>query len=87
MARARSIAVAKLANWQPKVADSIKQTGKIVTGRGIALGGFANSQAGVVADIEVNKKTGKIVVNHIYAAQVAGLSVIPARSRTRCRGA
>ncbi len=32
-------AVAKLSNWQPKVATSTSQTGNIVTGRGIALGG------------------------------------------------
>ena len=42
-----------------------------------------SSLPGVVADIEVNKKTGKIVVKHIYAAQDAGLAVNPALSRTR----
>jgi nicotinate dehydrogenase subunit B len=47
----------------------------VVHGRGIGLGAFAGSQAGVVVDIEVNKKTGKIVVKEAYAAQVAGLSV------------
>ncbi len=48
-----------------------------MTGRGIALGGFANSQVGVVADITVNKKTGKIRVDHLYAAQVNGLTISP----------
>jgi CO/xanthine dehydrogenase Mo-binding subunit len=32
----------------------------------------------VVAEIEVNKKTGKILVKHIYAAQDSGLGVNPA---------
>ena len=59
-------AVAKAANWQPRVADSVKQTGDVRTGRGIALGGYANSQAAIVADIEVNMKTGKIVAKHLY---------------------
>jgi len=47
----------------------------VVTGRGIALGGFAGTMAGIVADISVNKKTGKITANHLYGAQDTGLSV------------
>ena len=50
-------AVAKAANWQPRVTNSVKQTGLIRKGRGIAMGGFANSQAANVADVEVNMKT------------------------------
>jgi CO/xanthine dehydrogenase Mo-binding subunit len=69
------VAVAKLANWQPKVSASNLSTANVVTGRGIALGSFAGSQAGVVVDVEVNKKTGKMVVTNAYASQVAGLSV------------
>jgi CO/xanthine dehydrogenase Mo-binding subunit len=69
------VGVAKLANWQPKVAASNLSDANVVHGRGIGLGAFAGSQAGVVVDIEVNKKTGKIVVKEAYAAQVAGLSV------------
>ena len=71
------VGVGKAANWQPRVANSVKQTGDVVKGRGIAIGGFANSQAAVVAEIEVNKKTGKIVAKHMYVAQVAGLTVAP----------
>jgi len=70
-------AAAKAANWQPRVANSVKQTGNVRTGRGIALGGFANSQAAVVAEIQVNMRTGKIVAKHLTSAQVAGLSVAP----------
>jgi len=69
------VAVAKLANWQPRVAASNLSKADVVTGRGIAIGGFAGSQAGVAVDVEVNKKTGKIVVKNAYTAQVAGLSV------------
>ncbi|HEY4348886.1 MAG TPA: molybdopterin cofactor-binding domain-containing protein [Gaiellaceae bacterium] len=66
---------AKLANWQPRVANSVKQTGDVRKGRGIALGSFGGSQAGAVVDIEVNVKTGRIAVKHAYSAQVAGLTV------------
>jgi CO/xanthine dehydrogenase Mo-binding subunit len=69
------VGVAQAANWQPQVANSVKQTGTIRTGRGIALGGFASSQAGVVAEIELNMRSGKITAKHMYAAQVAGLTV------------
>ncbi|MGH2842100.1 MAG: molybdopterin cofactor-binding domain-containing protein, partial [Solirubrobacteraceae bacterium] len=80
-------AVAKAANWQPKVANSVKQTGNIRTGRGIALGGFASSQAGNVADIEVNVKTGKIVAKHMYTAVVAGTMVAPRQAESNMMGA
>jgi nicotinate dehydrogenase subunit B len=79
-------AVANLAGWKPKVANSVKQTGNVVTGRGIAIGGFASSQAGTVADITVNKTTGKILVNHLYGAQVAGLSVSPSLIENQISG-
>src|SRR5207244_176069 len=79
--------VAKAANWQPRVANSAKQTGNIRTGRGIAMGGFASSQAANVADIEVNMKTGKIVAKHMYVAVVAGLMAAPAQAEHNMSGA
>jgi nicotinate dehydrogenase subunit B len=79
--------VAKAANWQPRVANSVKQTGNIRKGRGIAMGGFANSQAANVADIEVNLKTGKIVAKHMYVAVVAGLMAAPAQAESNMMGA
>jgi CO/xanthine dehydrogenase Mo-binding subunit len=70
-------AVAQAAGWKPKVAASDLGTGKVVTGRGISLGGFASTQVGIVADVQVNKKTGKILVTHLYAAQINGLTISP----------
>jgi len=49
----------------------------VVTGRGVGFGQFANSRVAAVADIELNKKTGKITVKHIYVASDAGLVVYP----------
>src|SRR5438874_1628459 len=79
--------VAKAANWQPKVANSVKQTGLIRKGRGMAMGGFASSQAANVADVEVNMKTGKIVAKHMYVAVVAGLMAAPAQAENNMSGA
>jgi CO/xanthine dehydrogenase Mo-binding subunit len=71
-------AVAKAAKWQPKVAASKLASGDVVNGRGVAIGGFANSFPAVIADVTVNRKTGKITVDHLYAAQDAGTTVNPA---------
>jgi CO/xanthine dehydrogenase Mo-binding subunit len=80
-------AAAAAARWQPRVANSHRPTGNVVTGRGIAIGGFANSFVGTVAEIEVNKKTGKIVVKHVYGAQDAGLANNPALIENQMEGA
>jgi CO/xanthine dehydrogenase Mo-binding subunit len=71
------VAVARLARWQPHVAGSHVGNGDVVTGRGIAIGGFAGSQAGVVADVAVDRRTGKVTAQHLYVALVAGLAVYP----------
>jgi nicotinate dehydrogenase subunit B len=79
-------AVVKAANWQPKVAGSKLGTGNVVTGRGVALGGFASTQVGVVADVSVNKKTGKITVDHLYASQINGLTISPGLVQNQMSG-
>jgi len=68
-------AVADLAAWEPRPAASSISRGTVVRGRGIAIGGFASSQTAVVAEIEVNRRTGRIRPLHLYGAQVAGLAV------------
>ena len=69
-------AAAQAANWQPKVAASNVSDANVVTGRGVSV--TAESvYAATIADITVNKKTGKIVVNHVYAAQDNGFTVGP----------
>jgi CO/xanthine dehydrogenase Mo-binding subunit len=74
-------AVAKASNWQQRVSASNLSNERIVRGRGIAIAGenHANDdvQAGVVAEIEVDRKTGKIVVTHIYGAEDSGVVVNP----------
>ena len=56
--------VAKDANWKAKVAASNLSSANVVTGRGIAFGFYSNTMTCCVADIEVNKKTGKIIAKH-----------------------
>ena len=68
-------AAAELSDWQPRPAAAAVSREIVVSGRGVAIGGFASSQAAVVAEIELNRKSGKIRATHLYAAQVAGLAV------------
>src|SRR5581483_11795964 len=69
-------AAVQAAKWQPRVANSVKQSGDVVKGRGFGFGrhGTAAYSAAVV-EVEVNKKTGVITAKHVYNAMDAGLSV------------
>jgi CO/xanthine dehydrogenase Mo-binding subunit len=74
-------AVAKAANWQSRVSASTLSDAQVVSGRGIAIAGenhaFTDVYSGVVAEVEVNRKTGKIAVKHLYAVQDSGFIVNP----------
>jgi len=80
-------AVQAISNWQPKVANSVKQTGDGRKGRGLAFGTFANSQVAMVADIELSIKTGKIVAKHLYIAHANGVSMSPDLIANQAEGA
>jgi CO/xanthine dehydrogenase Mo-binding subunit len=95
-------AVAKAANWHPGPAAAKLSDAKVVTGRGFGFGTHAyggglqagldfrtldpTTPAAAIADIEVNKKTGKIRATHIYNATDAGLAVNPAGIENQMSG-
>jgi nicotinate dehydrogenase subunit B len=79
-------AAAKASNWTPRVAGSRKQTGTVLKGRGVAIGGFSGTLTAIVAEIEVNTKTGKITAKHLYGAQDAGLTVNPGLVENQIEG-
>src|SRR5579871_305737 len=74
-------AVAQAAGWTPRTpgvrAEQRRAAGGRVTGRGIAVGTHTSSYAAAVADIEVDRTTGRIVARHLYGALDAGLCVNP----------
>jgi nicotinate dehydrogenase subunit B len=71
-------AVARASGWSPrKPGDRRPADARLVKGRGIALGTHTSSYAAAVADIEVDRMTGKIVARHLYGAIDAGLCVNP----------
>jgi nicotinate dehydrogenase subunit B len=68
---------AKAANWQPRVAASNLSKDNIVKGRGVAFGTFSNTRAVGIVEIEVDKKTGKILVKQVHYAADNGYVVFP----------
>jgi len=68
-------AVAQAAKWTPR--PRVPSSSNIVTGRGIGLGTHLQSWGAAVAEIEVNKQTGKVRAKHMYGALDAGQVVNP----------
>jgi CO/xanthine dehydrogenase Mo-binding subunit len=80
-------AAAQAAGWQPRVAAANLSSETVVSGRGIAITPHSRATSGVVAEIEVNKKTGKISVTHVYVSQDSGLAISPALMENQMVGA
>src|SRR5437868_15076718 len=79
-------AVAQASKWKPRQAASTLSKAKIVTGRGIGVGTHLASYGAAVAEIEVNKETGRIVAKHMYGAIDAGLAVNPGNIENQISG-
>jgi nicotinate dehydrogenase subunit B len=71
-------AVANASQWTPRKAASNLSDAKVVKGRGIALGTHLTSYGAAVAEIEVEKESGRILAKHMYGALDVGLAVNPA---------
>ena len=91
--RARSIACIKAAaetfGWDPRPSPNPKRgTGDIVTGRGIAYAYRSQTVVAEIAEVEVNRKTGRIWVKRLVIAHDCGLVINPeALTRTLENGA
>jgi nicotinate dehydrogenase subunit B len=70
-------AAANAAGWNPRRAASNLSRANVVSGRGIGLGTHLASWGGAVAEIEVDKSTGRVRIAHLYGAIDAGLVVNP----------
>ncbi len=64
-------------SYKPHVSGSQLGSGKIVDGWGVAVGTHNASYAATVAHVTVNKSTGKVTVNHLWAAQDSGFAINP----------
>ncbi len=79
-------AVAKAANWEPRRAASSLSNAKIVSGRGIGVGTHLASYGAAVAEIEINKETGRVLAKKMYGVIDCGLAVNPANVENQITG-
>ncbi len=79
-------AAAQAAKWTPRRAAANLSAAKIVTGRGIGVGTHLASYGAAVAEIEVNKETGKVIAKHLYGAIDAGQVVNPGNVEAQIGG-
>ncbi len=86
--RARDVIthVGKMAAWQ-KTPSASRKNGNLC-GRGMAFAKYKNMSVYVacVADVEINPKTGKILVTNLYAAADGGLTINPDGFKNQIEG-
>ncbi len=70
-------AVAEAAGWRPGPMAANVSDAELVTGRGVGLGTHLASWGAAVADVEVNRATGRVRILHLWGAIDAGLTVNP----------
>ena len=79
-------AVAESAQWTERRAASRLSEAKVVSGRGIAVGTHLVSYGAAVAEIEVNKETGRVTAKKMYGAIDCGLAVNPGNVENQISG-
>jgi CO/xanthine dehydrogenase Mo-binding subunit len=70
-------AAVEASGYKPHVPASQVQSGNVVSGWGMAIGTHNDSYAATVAHVTVNKQTGKVTINHMWAAQDSGFAINP----------
>jgi CO/xanthine dehydrogenase Mo-binding subunit len=79
--RARSIAVVKAAaekfGWTPRPSPAARGTGDVLTGRGFAYAYRNQTVVATTAEVEVNRRTGRVWVKRLVCAHDCGLAVNP----------
>jgi CO/xanthine dehydrogenase Mo-binding subunit len=83
--RARSIACVKAAaekfGWDRRPSPKARGTGNVVTGRGIGYAYRSQTVVAEIAEVEVNRTTGRIWVKRLVCAHDCGLVVNPVALR------
>ena len=79
-------AAAKAARWEPRPAAAARSRARVVRGRGIAAGTHLASYGGAVAELEVDTRTGRVRITHLYGAIDCGLAVNPGNVENQISG-
>jgi len=89
--RARSIAVVKAAaekfGWTARPSPGPRGSGEILTGRGFAYAYRNQTIVANVAEVEVNRRTGRVWVKRLVCAHDCGLVINPEALRHTIEGA
>jgi CO/xanthine dehydrogenase Mo-binding subunit len=89
--RARSIAVIKAAaqayGWDARPSPKRSGTGRILTGRGFAYSFRNQTIISEIAEVEVNRDTGRVRVKRLVCAHDCGLVINPEALRRTIEGA
>ncbi len=80
------VATAKKAGWTDRPSPALASSGNKVSGRGIAVANRANTMTAAVAEIEVDKATGEVVVHKITLGHDCGLIVNPDGLKNQIEG-
>jgi len=88
--RARSISVIKAAaeayGWDPRPSPRKRDTGTILTGRGMAYSIRSQTVVAEIAEVEVNRQTGHVWVKRLVCAHDCGLVINPLGTRRAIEG-
>jgi CO/xanthine dehydrogenase Mo-binding subunit len=79
-------AAAQKGQWQKRSSPASSLTGTTVNGRGIAMTRRSGGYVAVVADVEVDKSTGKVTVKRVTCAHDCGLVVNPDGVKNQVEG-
>jgi nicotinate dehydrogenase subunit B len=79
-------AVAEKAGWQPRTSPRKDQTGNTVSGRGIAYAPRSGTRVAIVADVEVDRSSGKIWARKFTVAHDCGLIINPTNLKQTIEG-
>jgi CO/xanthine dehydrogenase Mo-binding subunit len=79
-------AAARQARWEPRSSAASTGRGEKVLGRGVAIADREETMTAAIAEVEVDRTTGKIVVQRITLAQDCGLIVNPDGVKNQIEG-
>jgi CO/xanthine dehydrogenase Mo-binding subunit len=80
--------VARLSNWQARPSPRKDQIGELARGRGVAFVKYDNERTlvALVAEVEVNRRTGLIRVNEVWCSHDCGQVINPDGARNQIEG-
>ena len=79
-------AVVKQAKWQDRPSPAAASSNSKATGRGVAISNRAETICGAIAEVEVDKSTGKVTVTRFVLSHDCGLIINPDGLKNQIEG-